>query len=65
MGIEWPKRRFTVLAALTAVVLIGSPVANAAASSTFSPRGAMQPSSIKCDETPPDCSPEVCFCPVW
>jgi hypothetical protein len=60
------------LAVLSAAVLVGGPVATATAAPgsmahavTVSHVGATQPAGIKCDETPPGCDPEICFCPVW
>jgi hypothetical protein len=64
MGINRASRRLAVLVALLTAVLVGNPV-SAAQAGTVTHAGPTQAASIKCDNTPPDCDPDVCFCPVW
>lgn len=61
------KRSLATLGAFTAAaVLLGGPAAAASsAAGTDSHATTAKPASIKCDEAPPECNPDICFCPQW
>jgi len=57
------RRQLAVLAALSAVVLVGGPVASAGAAPVSHP-GTMKPTTVKCDEVPIDYTEYPCV-PEW